>query len=68
MEKRLLNIKELSEYLGTPKSSIYTQICLGKIPPACIVKMGRALRFERAEIDKWINARRLSLGSAPTYR
>ena len=68
MEKRLMNINELSEYMGTPKSSIYTMKCLGRIPTACIVKMGRALRFEKSEIDKWINARRISPGSAPTYK
>jgi excisionase family DNA binding protein len=60
MEKRLMNIKELSEYLGTPKGSLYTMVCLRKIPQACIVKLGRSLRFERAAIDNWINAKRLS--------
>lgn len=68
MEKRLLNIKELSEYLGTPKSSIYTQVCLHRIPPACVVKIGRALRFEKSEIDKWLNAKRISPGSSPAYK
>lgn len=60
MEKRLLNIAELSEYLGTPKGSIYTMVCLQKIPPDCVVKLGRALRFEKAGIDKWINAKKPS--------
>jgi excisionase family DNA binding protein len=58
MEKRLMNIKELSEYLGTPKGSIYTMVCLRKIPPGCIIKLGRALRFEKAGIDKWITENR----------
>lgn len=68
MEKRLLNIKELSEYLGTPKSSIYTMVCLRRIPQACVVKIGRALRFEKTEIDKWLNTKRISPGSAPAYK
>lgn len=55
MEKRLMNIKELSEYLGTPKGSIYTMVCLKKIPPECVVKLGRALRFEKVLIDNWIS-------------
>ena len=59
-KKRLMNINELSEYLGTPKGSIYTMVCLHKIPQACIVKLGRSLRFEREAIDKWINAKKLS--------
>ena len=68
MEKRLLNITELAAYIGTPKSSIYTQVCLRRIPQACIVKIGRALRFEKNEIDKWINAKRIYLGNSPTYK
>jgi excisionase family DNA binding protein len=57
-----MNIKELSEYLGTPKGSIYTMVCLKKIPPACVIKLGRALRFEKEGIDKWIT----ELRSSPT--
>ena len=68
MEKRLLNTKELSKYMGTPKGSLYTMICRGRIPQACIVKMGRGLRFEKSEIDKWISAKRLSPGSFPGYK
>ena len=53
MEKRLLNVNELSNYLGVPKTSIYTMTSLKKIPG--VVHLGRALRFEKAEIDRWIN-------------
>lgn len=60
MKKRLMNIKELSEYLGTPKGSIYTMVCLRKIPQACVVKLGRSLRFEKDGIDKWITERKVS--------
>lgn len=60
MEKRLMNIKELSEYIATPVGSIYTMVCLQKIPPECVVKIGRALRFERDGIDTWISAKRAS--------
>ena len=68
MEKRLLNITELAAYIGSPKSSIYTQVCLRRIPQVCIVKIGRSLRFEKSEIDKWISAKRLSPSSSPTYK
>ncbi len=57
-KKRLMNIEELSEYLGTPKGSIYTMVCLRKIPQECVIKLGRALRFEKDAIDKWINEKR----------
>lgn len=62
MEKRLLTVKELSEYLGTPKGSIYVMVHLRKIPMDCVVKLGKALRFEKAGIDKWITGNRTCEG------
>ena len=57
-----MNISELSAYLGTPKGSIYTMVCMRKIPQECVVKLGRALRFEKEAIDRWINEKRSSSG------
>lgn len=54
-QKRLLNIKEASQYLSIPKGSLYTMISLKKIPAECIVKIGRALRFEKSALDNWVN-------------
>jgi len=56
-EKRLMNVTELSEYLSISKGSLYTMVCMGKIPAECIVKIGRSLRFEKIKIDEWINSR-----------
>ncbi|MFH1619797.1 MAG: helix-turn-helix domain-containing protein [bacterium] len=53
--KRLFNMKELSAYLSMPKATIYTWVCMQKIPPACVVRMGRSLRFEKAFVDRWVN-------------
>lgn len=63
MEKRLMNINELAVYLGTSKSAIYTMVCLRKIPKACVVKLGRALRFEKELIDEWLNGKRTFHGA-----
>lgn len=60
MNKRLLNVTELSTYLGTPKGSIYVMVHLRKIPPECVVKLGKSLRFEKAGIDRWITEKRIS--------
>lgn len=56
-EKKLLNVEELSGYLSLPKPTIYTWVCLGKIPPGCVVRLGRALRFEVQEIDRWVSGK-----------
>lgn len=55
MEKRLLNVGELSVYLSLPKDSIYTMVSLRKLPG--VVHLGRALRFEKSAIDEWVNAK-----------
>jgi excisionase family DNA binding protein len=54
MEKRLMNVKELSGYLSMPTATVYTMVSLQKLPG--VVRLGRALRFEKAAIDEWVNA------------
>ena len=51
VEKRLLNIKEASEYLGIPTKSLYKLVWQRRIP---FVKIGKALRFDKERLDKWI--------------
>ena len=55
MEKRLLTVPELSEYAGIPSATIYSMVCLEKIPAQCIRRIGRSLKFEKSEIDAWIS-------------
>jgi len=51
-EKRLLGVDELSAYLSLPKSTIYSWVSLRRIPG--VVRLGRALRFDKAAVDQWI--------------
>jgi predicted DNA-binding transcriptional regulator AlpA len=51
---KLLDIEGLSRYLSMPKSTIYSWVCLQKFPPKVVVRLGRSLRFDRVEIDAWI--------------
>lgn len=53
---RLLNVSDLGAYLALPVSTIYTWVSLGRIPG--VVRLGRALRFDKAEIDRWVEANR----------
>jgi len=52
MTKKLITVDELSIYLSLPKATIYTWVCLKRIPG--VVKLGRAVRFDLAAIDRWI--------------
>jgi len=64
MEKRLFDVKELSHYLAMPVATIYTYVHSRRIPEKSIVRVGRALRFEREAIDRWVNEQGASASSA----
>jgi len=49
----LLNIDELSVYIGVKKSTIYQWVREERIP---VVRLGR-LRFQKDRIDLWIKER-----------
>lgn len=55
MEKRLMNIKQMSEYAAIPVPTIYTYVHTGRIPKDCIKRIGRSLKFEVAAVDNWIS-------------
>ena len=50
MDKRFIDIKELEQYIGVRRDTIYHWICLKKIP---YVKMGALVRFDLRAIDAW---------------
>lgn len=53
MEQRLFNVKELSAYLGGVSiNTIYCWVSQRKLP---YKKLGKLVRFEISEIDKWID-------------
>ncbi|WP_428898436.1 DNA binding domain-containing protein [Parelusimicrobium proximum] len=64
-EKKLMDIKELAEYLSMPTATLYTMKCERRFPAGCVVKIGRSLRFDKAAIDNWIEEQK-SLSSLGT--
>ena len=59
--KRLLTVKELSEYIGWPVPTIYSQKCRGVFPKDSIVKFAHSCKlfFDKQIIDEWIDQQRL---------
>jgi excisionase family DNA binding protein len=57
-ETRLMTVTALSEYLSVARPTLYSWVCLGRIPSDAIVRLGRCLRFDRERIDAWIEAGR----------
>lgn len=68
MERKLLNVKQLSEYISMPVATIYTYVHTGKIPNYCIRRIGRALKFDITEVDKWVTEASGSRASAQGYK
>ena len=52
--KEIMDIKELSEYLGIGKSKIYSLIRQRKIPAS---RIGRQYRFSKEVVDSWLRER-----------
>ena len=51
INKQVMDIKELSEYLGIGKSKIYSLIRAKKIPAS---KIGKQYRFSKDIVDSWL--------------
>ncbi len=49
--KEVMDVRELSEYLGIGKSKIYQLIQQKRIPAS---KIGRQYRFSKSVIDSWL--------------
>lgn len=51
IERRLLNIQEVSVYTGLSVHTIYTMVSQRRIP---FVKVGRLTKFDMGLLDAWI--------------
>ncbi|MCX5687368.1 MAG: excisionase family DNA-binding protein [Candidatus Omnitrophica bacterium] len=56
MDKRYIDIKEASGYLGIQVSTIYSWTHQKQIP---YIKMGRLLKFDLLDLDKWVLTKRV---------
>jgi excisionase family DNA binding protein len=56
--KRFINTEELAEYLGVGINTVRSWTFMKKIP---YVKMGRLVRFDLKEIDKWIHDNKIEI-------
>jgi len=50
----MMDIEELSHYLGIAQQTIRNQLSLGKFPIAPL-RLGRLVRWDRKEVDKFID-------------
>lgn len=60
--KHVMDIRELTEYLGIGKSKIYNLIRQKKIPAS---RIGRQYRFSKDVIDQWLKERLITITEEP---
>jgi excisionase family DNA binding protein len=53
LARRLLDIQEVAVYTGLSVHTLYTMVSQRRIP---FVKMGRLTKFDRYELDRWIQS------------
>ncbi len=60
--KEVMDIRDLSDYLGIGKSKIYSLIRHKKIPAS---RIGRQYRFSKEVIDSWLRERLITAPQEP---
>ena len=53
---QLMDIKDVATYLRVKESTVYTWAQAGKLPA---LRLGRLWRFRRADLDDWLENKRL---------
>lgn len=53
MDGRRLSIKEISEYLGVTRETIYTWIEDREMPGR---RMGKFWKLKKSDVDKWVKS------------
>ena len=65
MEKEFLTITDLSQYLNLKESTIYAKVEGGILPH---YRIGRLIRFKKAEIDHWMEGQRSAPRNIPSAK
>jgi excisionase family DNA binding protein len=60
-ESEMLDVGELAESLNVTQAWVRSAVFQRKIP---FVKVGKCVRFQRKEIERWIEERRIEEGSS----
>jgi excisionase family DNA binding protein len=56
--KRYIGIKELAEYIDVKVNTLYSWVNMKQIP---YYKVGRLVKFDKDEIDKWMEKKRVEV-------
>jgi len=65
MQKEIMNVSELAEYIGVSGSKIYKLIRDKKIPAS---KIGRQYKFSKQVIDSWLKESIITSSNGPLFQ
>jgi excisionase family DNA binding protein len=51
IEKRMMTVYDVADLLGLHRVTVYEKVSRGEIPH---VRIGRAIRFDREVLERWI--------------
>lgn len=51
---RLVDAKDVAEFLGLPLSTVYDRTRLGRLPGA--IRIGTRIKYNLAKIESWLDA------------
>ena len=63
MQSDVMTVSEVAEYLRVNPQTVYRKTKTGQLPA---VRIGRAIRFRRVELDEWLKT--VSVGPQPASR
>jgi excisionase family DNA binding protein len=58
MQARLMDIRALGDYLGMSHETIRKKLTAGTLPLPPVTGTGRGRRWDKVEVDKWIEAQK----------
>ena len=61
---QLMSIEDLAVYLGDSKRTIYKYIASGDCPPYIRIS-GKNIKFDRADVDGWLESKKVAAKSEP---
>jgi excisionase family DNA binding protein len=62
---QLMSIEDVAVYLGDSKRTIYKYIASGDCPPYIRIS-GKNIKFDRADVDAWLESKKVQPKSSPS--
>lgn len=62
----LLDYEQAAAFLGVRRGTLYSWVSTKRIPHLRL--SGRLVRFDRAELQRWLDQRRVAVGGKPGVR